>query len=116
MIRKGSKVATYKLHRYIVKETRGGDGWYPSVAKGLLSSTYRADSRMDGNKDDAARCAEIGETAFKNGDYNKAMKFLGKAQKLYPSNSVSAGVTTDVVLLYNKLQYRGISSTPLFRP
>jgi Flp pilus assembly protein TadD len=47
---------------------------------------------MEGNKDDAARCAEIGETAFKNGDYNKAMKFLGKAQKLYPSNSVSASL------------------------
>ncbi len=43
---------------------------------------------MDSNKDDAARCVEIGEAAFKQGDYNKALKFLGKAQKLYPSQKV----------------------------
>ncbi|GAQ78316.1 DnaJ heat shock family protein [Klebsormidium nitens] len=44
---------------------------------------------MDGNKDDAERCADIGEAAFRKGDFNKALKFLGKAQKLYPSKRVA---------------------------
>ena len=54
---------------------------------------------MDGNKDDAARCADIGEAAFRGGDFNKALKFLGKAQKLYPSKKVSLHCLTAADLL-----------------
>lgn len=53
---------------------------------------------MDGNKDDAARCVDIGEAAFRAGDFNKALKFLGKAQKLYPSKSVSSPYAADLLM------------------
>lgn len=40
---------------------------------------------MDGNKDAAQRCAEIGNRALKEGDKLRAHRFLTKAQRLDPS-------------------------------
>lgn len=40
---------------------------------------------MEGNKDEAKRCVELGENYIAEGKYDKAEKFLGKAQKLFPT-------------------------------
>nr|GEY00831.1 hypothetical protein [Tanacetum cinerariifolium] len=40
---------------------------------------------MDGNKDEALRCLNIGKDALGLGDRNKALKFMLKAKKLDPS-------------------------------
>ncbi|GKC09167.1 chaperone protein DnaJ 49-like protein [Tanacetum coccineum] len=40
---------------------------------------------MDGNKDEALRCLNIGKDALGLGDRNKALKFVMKAKKLDPS-------------------------------
>lgn len=40
---------------------------------------------MEGNKDDAMRCVEIGRAALDSGDRNRALKFLSKARRLDPS-------------------------------
>lgn len=39
---------------------------------------------MDSNKDEANRCIEIGQTALRLGNVEKAAKMLEKAQKLFP--------------------------------
>lgn len=40
---------------------------------------------MDGNKDESNRCINIALNAAKAGDFQKALKFLRKADSLYPS-------------------------------
>lgn len=40
---------------------------------------------MEGNKDEAERCVELGEKYLAEGKYEKAEKFLNKGQKLFPT-------------------------------
>lgn len=40
---------------------------------------------MEGNKDEADRCINIAIDAAKSGDFQKAAKFLRKADKLFPT-------------------------------
>uniref|UniRef100_H2ZN62 J domain-containing protein n=1 Tax=Ciona savignyi TaxID=51511 RepID=H2ZN62_CIOSA len=40
---------------------------------------------MEGNKEDAVKCYEIARNAFDSGDLNKALKFVNKSIRLYPS-------------------------------
>ena len=42
---------------------------------------------MDGNKDESIRCIHIAERRIKDGDFTAALKFLRKADKLYPSRA-----------------------------
>ena len=44
--------------------------------------------KMEGNKDEAARCRQLGEKCLQEGNKGKALKFLEKSQKLYPSKEV----------------------------
>ncbi|KAJ4957967.1 hypothetical protein NE237_025078 [Protea cynaroides] len=43
---------------------------------------------MDGNKDEALKCLEIGREALKLGDRTRALKFVAKARRLDPTLSV----------------------------
>lgn len=43
---------------------------------------------MDGNKDEAAKCRLLAEKFLKEGNKEKAVKFLEKSQRLYPSKEV----------------------------
>ncbi len=40
---------------------------------------------MDGNKDDSEKCLRLAEKYIRLGDREKAIKFLNKAERLYPS-------------------------------
>lgn len=40
---------------------------------------------MEGNRDEAEKCINIATKAFEAGDKEKALKFLNKAEKLYPT-------------------------------
>lgn len=40
---------------------------------------------MDGNKDESEHCISIAQKYINEGDRSKALKFLYKAEKLYPS-------------------------------
>ena len=40
---------------------------------------------MDGNKDESDRCFAIAHRCLSSGDLEKAVKFLRKAERLYPS-------------------------------
>nr|XP_014353181.1 PREDICTED: dnaJ homolog subfamily B member 14 isoform X2 [Latimeria chalumnae] len=42
---------------------------------------------MEGNKDEAERCIDIARKALESGDREKAINFLNKAEKLYPSQT-----------------------------
>ena len=44
---------------------------------------------MEANKSDAEKCIRIAQNAANSGDYEKAIKFLTKAQKLYPSEKIT---------------------------
>ena len=52
---------------------------------------------MDGNKDESEKCIQIALKYVRSGDKEKALKFLGKAQKLYPSKKAEE--------LINSLKY-----------
>ena len=43
---------------------------------------------MDGNKDEAIKCRELAEKYIREGNKEKALKFLAKSNKLYPSKEV----------------------------
>ncbi|XP_031572570.1 dnaJ homolog subfamily B member 14-like isoform X2 [Actinia tenebrosa] len=43
---------------------------------------------MEGNKDEALKCRHLAEKYLQQGDTDKAIKFLKKAEKLYPSKKV----------------------------
>lgn len=41
--------------------------------------------KMEGNRDEAEKCIKIATKALESGDKQKALKFLSKAEKLYPT-------------------------------
>lgn len=41
---------------------------------------------MEGNRDEAEKCLNIAAKAIEAGDKDKALKFLNKAEKLYPTD------------------------------
>jgi hypothetical protein len=45
---------------------------------------------MEANKSECEKCIRIAQNSAAVGDYEKALKFLGKAQKLYPSELVNS--------------------------
>ncbi|XP_051866242.1 dnaJ homolog subfamily B member 14-like [Pristis pectinata] len=45
---------------------------------------------MEGNRDEAEKCLRIARKALQDGDQDKALKFLNKAEKLYPSVEAKA--------------------------
>lgn len=45
---------------------------------------------MEGNRDEADKCLRIARKALQNGEHDKALKFLNKAEKLYPSIEAKA--------------------------
>lgn len=44
---------------------------------------------MDANRDEAVKCINIAKAALKNDDVAKAIKFLSKAQSMYPTSEAS---------------------------
>lgn len=45
---------------------------------------------MEGNRDEAEKCIKIATKALEAGDKDKALKFLNKAEKLYPTTKAKA--------------------------
>lgn len=41
--------------------------------------------KMEGNRDEAEKCINIASKAIEAGDKEKALKFLHKAERLYPT-------------------------------
>lgn len=44
---------------------------------------------MDGNKDESEKCISIALKYIRTGDKEKALKYLYKAERLYPSKNAS---------------------------
>lgn len=40
---------------------------------------------IEGNRDEAEKCFQLSKSYFDQGNKEKALKFIGKAQKLYPT-------------------------------
>lgn len=49
---------------------------------------------FDGNRDESHRCIDIALNEINNGNYEKALKFLRKAQNLYPSKEAEELIDT----------------------
>ena len=47
---------------------------------------------MEANKSECEKCIRIAQNAIVNEDYEKASKFLLKAQKLYPNEQVNSKI------------------------
>lgn len=47
---------------------------------------------MEGNKDDAAKCLKLAEKFIASGNKDKALKFLTKSIKLYPTKKAEGEV------------------------
>lgn len=47
---------------------------------------------MEGNRDEAEKCINIASKAFEAGDKEKALKFLNKAEKLYPTDRAKGNI------------------------
>ena len=58
-------------------------------------------SKMDGNKDESDRCFEIAKRCIAAGQIEKAVKFLKKAERLYPSQKAK-GMTSELRTYRNK--------------
>lgn len=52
---------------------------------------------MEGNRDEAEKCISIATKAIEAGDKDKAVKFLNKAEKLYPTDRAKGNVICDRV-------------------
>lgn len=47
---------------------------------------------MEANKSECEKCIRIAQNAIGNEDYEKAYKFLLKAQKMYPNEQVNSKI------------------------
>lgn len=54
---------------------------------------------MEGNRDEAERCLVIAVQAFREANFEKAEKFLNKAEKLYPSQKAKGNQPKSNTLL-----------------
>lgn len=45
---------------------------------------------MEGNRDEAEKCINIATKALEAGDKEKALRFLHKAEKLYPTDTAKS--------------------------
>lgn len=50
---------------------------------------------MEGNRDEAEKCIKIATKAVEGGDKEKALKFLNKAEKLYPTDRAKGEAKCD---------------------
>lgn len=50
---------------------------------------------MEGNRDEAEKCIHIATKAIEAGDKEKALRFLNKAEKLYPTDRAKGGDVWD---------------------
>lgn len=48
--------------------------------------------KMEGNRDEAEKCINIATKSLEAGDKEKALKFLNKAEKLYPTDRAKGNV------------------------
>lgn len=48
---------------------------------------------MEGNRDEAEKCIHIATKSLEAGDKEKALRFLNKAEKLYPTDKAKSKVT-----------------------
>lgn len=51
--------------------------------------------KMEGNRDEAEKCINIATKAVSAGDKEKALKFLIKAEKLYPTDRAKGRAVCD---------------------
>lgn len=49
------------------------------------------EEKMEGNRDEAEKCIHIATKALEAGDKEKALRFLNKAEKLYPTDRAKGG-------------------------
>ncbi|CAH4034307.1 dnaJ homolog subfamily B member 14 [Pieris brassicae] len=67
---------------------------------------------IEGNKDEAERCIEIAQSAFTAGNYEKAERFLVKAERLYPTSRAKDLLTVVRAAIPTGTSKRTPPSTP----
>lgn len=64
---------------------------------------------MEGNRDEAVKCIHIATKALEAGDKERALRFLNKAEKLYPTDKAKSKVTNVSVFSQSRLTELSIS-------
>lgn len=77
-----SKVSLSKL---VVAVTSQPTTWYV-IGDQLTQPRGGRGTKMEGNRDEAEKCIKIASKAIEAGDKEKALKFLHKAEKLFPTD------------------------------
>lgn len=62
------------------------------VWKKVTASHREGGGTMEGNRDEAEKCINIATKALVAGDKEKAIKFLNKAEKLFPTDKAKGKV------------------------
>lgn len=77
----------------------GCHSWGPRGAWDQLTLPGEEEERekMEGNRDEAEKCINIATKALEAGDKEKALKFLNKAEKLYPTGRAKGSVVWAVL-------------------
>lgn len=52
---------------------------------------------MEGNKDESEKCIALAEKYINTGNREKALKFLNKAEKLYPSQKAKSSTSLSLI-------------------
>ena len=53
--------------------------------------------KMEGNRDDSEKCIRLALNHIKSGNKEKAIKFLNKANKLYPSKTATSSYNNKLI-------------------
>lgn len=64
---------------------------------------------MEGNRDEAEKCMHIATKALEAGDKEKALRFLNKAEKLYPTDKAKSKGTNVSVIIQSGLKELNVS-------
>lgn len=71
----------------------GGVGWKRGMEKNSREPQREGgEQTMEGNRDEAEKCINIATKALEAGDKEKAIKFLNKAEKLFPTDKAKGNV------------------------
>ena len=57
---------------------------------------------MEGNRDESEKCISIAQKCINVGAYEKALKFLNKAERLYPTQKAKGNRNVSIFSCYQR--------------
>jgi len=83
---------TSSLKYIVIGPFIGFDFSSKPISEGFTKGFILWYTKMEGNKDESEKCLKIGERCISEGLYDKAEKFLNKAERLYPTSKAKGSL------------------------